>query len=252
MITRHTDSLNRDFATADAARWSVIPRMILIAGDNAVSQRLLKVVLAKRGHIVQTADSGEQAISKLEESRFDVALIDFQAFRSEGIRIVSAFRGRRTEDDSRARFIALESDVASHSNQRCVFDVVITKPVDVVLLCEVIEGFETYTSWMPAQADITPVLLTETPSASGERRSFRRVRVAHGGTELTLSDGTKQACRVVDLSLGGAAVETYPCPAIGTQLMLGLTHGRVIRHTPTGVAVEFTNQTQCSRPNRNV
>jgi len=59
---------------------------------------------------------------------------------------------------------------------------------------------------MPAEADITPVLLAETPSANGERRSFRRVRVAQGGTELTLSDGTKQACRVVDLSLGGAAV----------------------------------------------
>jgi len=167
---------------------------------------LLKVVLAKRGHIVQIADSGEQAISKLEESRFDVALIDFQTLGSEGIRIVNAFRGRHTEDDRRARFIALDSDVASHSNQRCVFDVVIAKPVDVVLLCEVIEGFETYTSWMPAEADITPVLLAETPSANGERRSFRRVRVAQGGTELTLSDGTKQACRVVDLSLGGAAV----------------------------------------------
>jgi hypothetical protein len=179
-----------------------------------------------------------------------VALIDFQTLGSEGIGIVNAFRGRHTEDDRRARFIALDSDVASHSNQRCVFDVVIAKPVDVVLLCEVIEGFETYTSWMPAEADITPVLLAETPSANGERRSFRRVRVAQGGTELTLSDGTKQACRVVDLSLGGAAVETYPRPAIGTQLVLGLTHGRVLRHTPTGVAVEFTNQTQWGRPNR--
>jgi CheY-like chemotaxis protein len=226
----------------DADSRSVAPRKILIAGDNAVAQRLLKVVLAKRGHTVEIADSGEQALSRLENGRFDFVLIDLQAFRSEGIRIVNAFRGRRSDDDSRARFIGLatDSDAALHADERTVFDVVITKPVDVVLLCEIIERFETYTAWMPAPTDITPVLLTETPSASDERRSFQRVRVAHGGAKLTLSDGTKQACRVVDLSLGGAALETYPRPAIGTQVTVGRTNGRVIRHTANGVAVEFT------------
>lgn len=63
---------------------------------------------------------------------------------------------------------------------------------------------------------------------------------AQGGAELTLRDGTKQACRVIDLSLGGAAIETYPKPAIGIQVTIGRANGRVTRHTATGVAVEFT------------
>ena len=228
--------------SADAACRSVTPRTVLIAGDNPVAQRLLKVVLVKRGHVVEIVDSSEQALSKLEEKRFDFVLIDFHEFRSEGMTIVNAFSGRRTDDDNRVNFIGLatDPDAASHAEERSVFDLVIAKPVDVVLLCEVIERFETYTSWMPAQAGTTPVLLSDLPSPSHERRSFQRVRIAQGGAELTLRDGTKQACRVIDLSLGGAAIETYPKPAIGTQVTIGRTNGRVTRHTANGVAVQFT------------
>ena len=155
---------------------------------------------------------------------------------------MNAFSGRRTDDENRVNFIglAIDPDSASHSEERSVFDLLIAKPVDVVLLCEVIERFGTYTSWVPAQRGVTPVLLSEAPPLSDERRSSQRVRIAQGGAELTLSDGKKQACRVVDLSLGGAAIETYPKPAIGTQVTIGRANGRVTRHTATGVAVEFT------------
>jgi CheY-like chemotaxis protein len=228
--------------TADADCRCAAPRKVLIAGDNPVAQRLLKVVLAKRGHGVEIVDSGEQALSKLKDNRFDFVLIDFNCSRSEGMRIVNAFRGRRPDDETRACFIGLAtaSDAASHADERSVFDLVIAKPVDVVLLCELIERFESYPLWMPAPAGATPVLLSDAQSPSDERRAFRRVRIAHGSTELRLSDGTKQACRVIDLSLGGAAIETYPRPSPGTQVIIGRTNGRVIRHTASGVAVEFT------------
>jgi CheY-like chemotaxis protein len=187
------------------------------------------------------ADSGEQALSKLEEKCFDFVLIDFHESRSEGMSIANAFSGLRTDGETRPRFIGLapDSDAASHAKERSVVDLAITKPVDVVLLCEIIERFETFTSWVPAQPRVTPVLLSEAPSPSPGRRSSPRVRIAQGGAELTLSDGTKQACRVIDLSLGGAAVETYPRPAIGTQVTIGRANGRITRHTATGVAVEF-------------
>jgi CheY-like chemotaxis protein len=229
--------------TADAVCRRAVPRKILIASDNPVGQRLFKVVLMKRGHVVETADSGEQALSQLNETRFDFVLIDFHQSRSEGLRIVNAFRGRhRAEGESRPSFVGLATELqaASHPNERSVFDLLITKPVDVVLLCGVIEQFEGYTSWTPDQARIAPVLHDHAPSLSHERRSYRRVNVGGGGTDLTLSDGTKQACCVVNLSLGGAAIETYPRPAIGTQVSIGRTNGRVIRHTANGVAVEFT------------
>jgi CheY-like chemotaxis protein len=242
MATPTPRALGSNFSLTDADCRPVAPRRILLAGDNPVAQRLLKVVLAKRGHVVEIADSGEQALSKLEEKRFDFVLIDFHESRLEGMRMVNAFSGRRTDDENRVNFIGLASDPdsGSHAEERSVFDLLIAKPVDVVLLCEVIERFETYTSWVPARRGVAPVLVSEVPSSSDERRSSQRVRIAQGGAELTLSDGTKQACRVVDLSLGGAAIETYPNPTIGTQITIGRTIGRVIRHTANGIAVEFT------------
>ena len=57
---------------------------------------------------------------------------------------------------------------------------------------------------------------------------------------LTLEDGTKMTCRIIDLSLSGAAVATDQRPAIGMLVNLGSVQGRVVRHLEEGFAVEFT------------
>lgn len=58
-------------------------------------------------------------------------------------------------------------------------------------------------------------------------------------TELTLEDGTQYTCRIMDLSLSGAAVDLEVRPAIGTAVRLGNMRGRVVRHFMEGVAIEF-------------
>ena len=59
-------------------------------------------------------------------------------------------------------------------------------------------------------------------------------------TQLSLPDGTSMNCRLIDMSLSGAAVATDERPPIGTLVSLGKTQGRVIRHLEQGFAVEFT------------
>jgi hypothetical protein len=58
-------------------------------------------------------------------------------------------------------------------------------------------------------------------------------------TEITLEDGTQYTCRIMDLSLSGAAIDVEVRPAIGTPLRLGNMRGRVVRHFVEGVAIEF-------------
>jgi CheY-like chemotaxis protein len=223
----------------DADCRSVALRRVLVASDKPVAQRLLSVLLAKRGHNVDVADSVEQALSNLAVNRFDFVLIDFD--RLESIRVVNTFKEHCTDTMSGTCFVCLVTGSAA-AGERSGFDMMIAKPIDVALLYEVIERSESYTSWMAAAAEVTPVLHSATPQQSHERRASKRFQVAHGSTELTLSDGTKQPCRVIDLSLGGAAVETYPKPGTGTRVKIGRTNGRVIRHTENGVAVEFVLQ----------
>ncbi len=59
-------------------------------------------------------------------------------------------------------------------------------------------------------------------------------------TELTLDTGAKYPCRIIDLSMSGAAVDIENRPPIGTQIKLGNMKGKIVRHFQEGVAIEFS------------
>lgn len=58
-------------------------------------------------------------------------------------------------------------------------------------------------------------------------------------SEIVLDDGRRYPCRIMDLSLSGAAVDIDIRPAMGTAVRLGNMRGRVVRHFLEGVAIEF-------------
>jgi hypothetical protein len=72
-----------------------------------------------------------------------------------------------------------------------------------------------------------------------EDRRHERVAPRNPLSVLHLMDGRQYQCRIVDLSLSGAAIETAVKPAIGVQVMLGTMRGQVVRHFEDGVAIEF-------------
>jgi hypothetical protein len=72
-----------------------------------------------------------------------------------------------------------------------------------------------------------------------EDRRHDRLTPREAQTELTLEDGTRYICRIMDLSLSGAAIDVEVRPALGTAIRLGNMRGRVVRHFSEGVALEF-------------
>ncbi len=72
-----------------------------------------------------------------------------------------------------------------------------------------------------------------------EDRRHERVSPRNPLSMLQLSDGRQYQCRIVDLSLSGAAVEIDVKPALGIQVVLGTMRGQVVRHFEDGVAIEF-------------
>ncbi len=72
-----------------------------------------------------------------------------------------------------------------------------------------------------------------------EDRRHERVAPRNPMTVIRLADGRQYQCRIIDLSLSGAAVEIDVKPAIGTLVSLGTMRGQVVRHFEDGVAVEF-------------
>ncbi|WP_193178315.1 PilZ domain-containing protein [Oricola nitratireducens] len=72
-----------------------------------------------------------------------------------------------------------------------------------------------------------------------EDRRHERIAPRNPAGVLSLEDGRQYRCRIIDLSLSGAAVEIGVRPAIGTQVTLGNMRGQVVRHFDDGIAVEF-------------
>ncbi len=52
-------------------------------------------------------------------------------------------------------------------------------------------------------------------------------------TEMVLPDGTRVTCRIINLSLSGAAVASNTRPPVGTLIWLGHTQGHVVRWAKT-------------------
>jgi hypothetical protein len=73
-----------------------------------------------------------------------------------------------------------------------------------------------------------------------EDRRDGRITPRNPVTHLAMPNGMNMTCRIIDLSLSGAAVLTDQRPAIGMLVMLGKIQGRVVRHLEDGFAVEFT------------
>ncbi len=58
-------------------------------------------------------------------------------------------------------------------------------------------------------------------------------------TKMILPDGSVHVCRIVDISLSGAAIETDVIPEMGDSITLGKMQARVIRQIEGGIALEF-------------
>ncbi|KQQ58845.1 MULTISPECIES: PilZ domain-containing protein [Rhizobium/Agrobacterium group] len=72
-----------------------------------------------------------------------------------------------------------------------------------------------------------------------EDRRHDRLTPRNPRADLMLSDGNIAPCRIIDLSLSGAAVEIDIRPALGSNVRLGNMAGRIVRHFMEGVAIEF-------------
>jgi hypothetical protein len=73
-----------------------------------------------------------------------------------------------------------------------------------------------------------------------EDRRHDRIVPRNPRTIMVTQDGTTIPCRIVDMSLSGAAIATEIKPPVGALIMLGKTQARIVRHLDDGLAVEFT------------
>ncbi len=74
-----------------------------------------------------------------------------------------------------------------------------------------------------------------------EDRRHERVVPDNRHSTVVLDDGRRYNCKIIDISLSGAAIELAVRPAMGTPITLGRMRARVVRHFQNGVGVEFAS-----------
>jgi len=72
-------------------------------------------------------------------------------------------------------------------------------------------------------------------------RRHERVVPDNRHSTVVLDDGRRYNCKIIDISLSGAAIELAVRPAMGTPVTLGRMRARVVRHFADGVGVEFVS-----------
>jgi hypothetical protein len=74
------------------------------------------------------------------------------------------------------------------------------------------------------------------------RRAHERAAPQNLHSKLIFADGRIEKCRILDLSVSGAAIAAATAPDIGTFLGVGSVVGRVVRHFAGGFGVQFVER----------
>jgi hypothetical protein len=72
-----------------------------------------------------------------------------------------------------------------------------------------------------------------------DKREHKRIMPRDPRTVITLGDGTRIPCFVIDISASGVAVSANIWPEIGTPMAVGKLVGRVVRYLDVGFALQF-------------
>src|ERR1700683_1745791 len=116
---------------------------ILVTEDTEINRELVSELLTKRGHSVITAADGIEALAALEQNSFDVALMDEEMPRMNGLDATRAIRKMETSIGGHLRIVGFTGNATDEDARRCLnagMDAFLAKPVHMDKLYQVVES----------------------------------------------------------------------------------------------------------------
>ena len=115
---------------------------ILLAEDTPTNQKVAQYLLTKRGHIVEIARNGRQALELVAQREYDVVLMDVQMPVMDGFQATSAIRALADPAKARLPIIAMTAHALKEDAERCIaagMDAYVSKPIQVDEFIELVE-----------------------------------------------------------------------------------------------------------------
>jgi signal transduction histidine kinase/CheY-like chemotaxis protein len=110
------------------------PAMVLIAEDNLINQKVLQRLIERRGHLVEVAANGRDALRLLAEREFDLILMDVQMPEVDGFETTGEIRRRERQTGNHQMIVAMTAHAMAGDRERCLeagMDDYLSKPVSV-------------------------------------------------------------------------------------------------------------------------
>jgi signal transduction histidine kinase/CheY-like chemotaxis protein len=115
---------------------------VLLVEDNLVNQRVAVGLLTRRGHVVQVANNGIEALAALERSPYDVVLMDIQMLEMGGVEATREIRVREALTGRHTRIVAMTAHAMKGDRERYIasgMDGYVSKPIDPAALFATVE-----------------------------------------------------------------------------------------------------------------
>ena len=115
---------------------------ILLVEDNPANQKLATYILQDRGHLVEVAGDGLEALCLTEQNNYDVILMDVQMPGMNGLEATAAIR-KRENGGSRVPIIAMTAHAMKGDRDRCLaagMDGYLSKPVNAQEMIALVES----------------------------------------------------------------------------------------------------------------
>jgi PAS domain S-box-containing protein len=138
------------------------PLRILLVEDNPANQKLATYVLRDRGHTVEIAADGQEAIDLTGRNRYDVVLMDVQMPGMNGLEATAAIR-KREGGGRRVPIIAMTAHAFKGDAERCLTVGMDSKPIQFSKLVETVETIATKAA--APDADSRPAFVAEERAA---------------------------------------------------------------------------------------
>jgi CheY-like chemotaxis protein/HPt (histidine-containing phosphotransfer) domain-containing protein len=137
---------------------------ILVAEDTPANQKVIRAILEKRGHRVQIANNGREAVDQVRQRRFDVVLMDVQMPTMDGLQATQTIRNLSDSTQAEIPIVAMTAHARREDRRKCLasgMDAYIAKPIDAGKLIQLVENVErreeAYTASESWESDFMPL-----------------------------------------------------------------------------------------------
>lgn len=118
----------------------MVSRRVLVVDDDPLVADSIRRMLSFDGHYVETARSGEEALAKFSEGRFDLTLVDYEMPKMKGDQLAAAIKGLSPQQPV-VMFTGYAEAVRSSAASTAGIDLILGKPFDLAELRNTLAKF---------------------------------------------------------------------------------------------------------------